>query len=337
LITRLALTPGEPAGIGPDICVMLAQRPYPETEIVAVADPDLLHYRAKRLGITIALHPLEEGQPATPLPPGQLRYLPVPLQSEVTCGRLNPANASYVIETLKLATEGCLDGRFNGMVTGPVHKGVINDAGLSFTGHTEYLSGLCDNAHPVMMLATPELRVALVTTHLPLREVSQAITKDRLRKVATILHNDLQHCFGLKQPRIMVCGLNPHAGEQGHLGLEEIEIIEPVLADLNSQGMQLIGPLPADTLFTPVHLQQADAVLAMYHDQGLPVLKHLGFGKAVNITLGLPIVRTSVDHGTALPLAGTNQAERGSLIYAIKVADSMARSRLTRMLHPGTR
>ncbi|MET0019521.1 MAG: 4-hydroxythreonine-4-phosphate dehydrogenase PdxA [Candidatus Thiodiazotropha sp. 6PLUC1] len=328
MITRLALTPGEPAGIGPDICVMLAQRPYPETEIIAIADPHLLQLRAERLGMELKLHPFEADQPPSPLPPGQLRYLPASLQNEVRCGKLNPDNAAYVIETLKRATEGCLNGDFNGMVTGPVHKGVINDAGLSFTGHTEYLSGLCDNAHPVMMLATPELRVALATTHLPLKDVSQAITKERLRRVATILHNDLQQCFGIKQPRILVCGLNPHAGEQGHLGREEIEVIEPVLAELNSQGMQLIGPLPADTLFTPIHLQQADAVLAMFHDQGLPVLKHIGFGHAVNITLGLPIIRTSVDHGTALPLAGTDQADLGSLIYAVKVADTMARSRL---------
>jgi 4-hydroxythreonine-4-phosphate dehydrogenase len=306
---------------------MLAQRPYPESEIVAIADPHLLQQRAERLGMELVLHPFEADQPPSPLPPGHLRYLPVSLQHQVTCGRLDPDNAAYVIETLKHATEGCLAERFDGMVTGPVHKGVINDAGLSFTGHTEYLSGLCGNAHPVMMLATPELRVALATTHLPLKEVSQAITKQRLRKVATILHNDLKRCFGIKQPRILVCGLNPHAGEQGHLGTEEIEVIEPVLAELNSQGMQLIGPLPADTLFTPIHLQQADAVLAMFHDQGLPVLKHIGFGHAVNITLGLPIIRTSVDHGTALPLAGTDQADLGSLLYAVKVADTMARGR----------
>ena len=306
---------------------MLAQRPYPETDIVAIADPGLLQQRAQRLGLSLTLLPFEEDQPPTPLPPGQLRYLPVSLRNEVSCGKLNPANAGYVLDTLRSATQGCLDGHFNAMVTGPVHKGVINDAGLSFTGHTEYLSGLCDDAHPVMMLATPELRVALVTTHLPLSEVSRAITKERLRQVASILHNDLQQRFGLKQPRIMVCGLNPHAGEQGHLGREEIEIIQPVLAELNSQGMHLIGPMPADTLFTPIHLQQADAVLAMYHDQGLPVLKHLGFGNAVNITLGLPIIRTSVDHGTALPLAGTDQADLGSLIYAVKVAENMVRSR----------
>ncbi|MCU7814412.1 MAG: 4-hydroxythreonine-4-phosphate dehydrogenase PdxA [Candidatus Thiodiazotropha sp. (ex Rostrolucina anterorostrata)] len=327
MISRLALTPGEPAGIGPDLCVMLAQHPYPETEIVVVADPFLLQQRAERLGLALELLPFDNKQPATPLPPGQLRFLPVTLENEVTCGQLNPANAGYVLETLKIATEGCIKGDFDGMVTGPVHKGVINDAGLPFTGHTEYLSALCDNAHPVMMLATPDLRVALVTTHLPLAEVSQAITKQRLRQVANTLHQDLQQRFGIQQPRIMVCGLNPHAGEQGYLGREEIDIIQPVLAELNSTGMQLIGPLPADTLFTPIHLQQADAVLAMYHDQGLPVLKHLGFGHAVNITLGLPIVRTSVDHGTALPLAGTNQIDLGSLKYAVKVAETMARSR----------
>ncbi len=303
---------------------MLAQRPHPTTEIVAVADPDLLRQRAAHLRLELKVHEFDPTQARSALPPGQLRVLPVNLPTQSRCGTLDPANAPYVLETLRRATEGCLSGQFDGLVTGPVHKGIINDAGLPFTGHTEYLSALCNDAHPVMMLATPELRVALVTTHLPLREVSQAITPERLRQVATILHRDLQQRFGLKQPRILVCGLNPHAGEQGHLGREEIEVIEPVLAELNSQGMQLIGPLPADTLFTPIHLQQADAVLAMYHDQGLPVLKHLGFGRAVNVTLGLPIIRTSVDHGTALPLAGTGQVELGSLIYAVTVAESMA-------------
>ncbi|MES9969084.1 MAG: 4-hydroxythreonine-4-phosphate dehydrogenase PdxA [Candidatus Thiodiazotropha sp.] len=327
MISRLALTPGEPAGVGPDLCVMLAQKPYPETEIVAIADPVLLQTRAERLGMALELIPFDHHLPASPLPPGKLRYLPATLAHEVVPGKLNPANAEYVLDTLQIATEGCRNGFFDGMVTGPVHKGVINDAGLPFTGHTEYLSALCEDANPVMMLATPDLRVALVTTHLPLSEVSQAITKQNLQQVASTLHNDLQRYFGISQPRIMVCGLNPHAGEQGHLGREEIEIIQPALAELNSQGMQLIGPLPADTIFTPIHLQQADAILAMYHDQGLPVLKHLGFGNAVNITLGLPIIRTSVDHGTALPLAGTNQANLGSLQYAVKVAETMVKSR----------
>jgi 4-hydroxythreonine-4-phosphate dehydrogenase len=307
---------------------MLAQKPSPQTDIVAIADPTLLQQRAARLGLPLQLIPFDRQQTATPLAPGKLKYLPVKLDHEAICGQLNPANAEYVLQTLRLATEGCLKGDFDGMVTGPVHKGVINDAGLPFTGHTEYLSALCEDAFPVMMLATPNLRVALVTTHLPLSEVCQAITKQRLQQVATILHNDLKSCFGLELPRILVCGLNPHAGEQGHLGREEIEIIQPTLAALNSQGMQLIGPLPADTIFTPIHLQQADAILAMYHDQGLPVLKHLGFGNSVNITLGLPIIRTSVDHGTALPLAGTDQADLGSLRYAVKVAETMAVSRM---------
>lgn len=323
MIPRLALTPGEPAGIGPDLCVMLAQRPLPDTELVAFADPELLLRRAEQLGLKLELLPSHTDASPRPTQPGQLRVEPVSLRQEAVCGKLDPRNADYVLEALSRATEGCLAGDFAGLVTGPIHKGVINDAGLPFTGHTEFLAEIC-RTHPVMLLATPGLRVALVTTHLPLSEVSRAITAERLRQVATILHQDLQQRFGLKQPRILVCGLNPHAGEQGHLGREEVEIIEPVLADLNAAGMQLIGPMPADTLFTPVMLQQADAVLAMYHDQGLPVLKHMGFGQAVNITLGLPIIRTSVDHGTALPLAGTGQADLGSLQYAVKVATEMA-------------
>jgi 4-hydroxythreonine-4-phosphate dehydrogenase len=317
------LTPGEPAGIGPDICVMLAQRPLPEVELVAFADPEMLLQRASRLGLALELLPPEPTASPAPLQPGQLRVSPVKLHTEAVCGKLNRDNADYVLETLTRATKASLAGDCAGLVTGPVHKGIINDAGLPFTGHTEFLAELCQ-AHPVMMLATPGLRVALVTTHLPLSEVSQAITAERLHRVATTLHQDLQSRFDLKQPRILVCGLNPHAGEQGYLGDEEIKIIEPVLAKLNAAGMQLIGPLPADTLFTPVMLQQADAVLAMYHDQGLPVLKHLGFGQAVNVTLGLPVIRTSVDHGTALPLAGTGQANLSSLQYAVKVATEMA-------------
>jgi 4-hydroxythreonine-4-phosphate dehydrogenase len=298
---------------------MLAQKPSPTTDIIAFADPDLLLKRAEMLGMPLELISPEQEKAQ----PGQLKIVSIPLREAVTCGELNPANAAYVLETLRSATLGCLSGDYDALVTGPVHKGVMNDAGLEFTGHTEYLAELSD-AHPVMMLATPGLRVALVTTHLPLAEVSQAITAERVRQVATILHRDLHERYGLKQPRILVCGLNPHAGEQGHMGREEIEIIEPVLAELNTAGMQLIGPLPADTLFTPVMLQQADAVLAMYHDQGLPVLKHKGFGQSVNVTLGLPIIRTSVDHGTALPLAGTGQANLGSLQYAVKVAAEMA-------------
>ncbi|MBL3598900.1 MAG: 4-hydroxythreonine-4-phosphate dehydrogenase PdxA [gamma proteobacterium endosymbiont of Lamellibrachia anaximandri] len=311
------MTPGEPAGIGPDLCVMLAQGTL-AAPVVAIADPALLERRAEQLGLPLKLIPFD----AAKAEPGSLRILPVPLSAEAQCGRLNPTNAGYVLDTLRQATEGCLNGNFDALVTGPVHKGIINDAGHAFTGHTEFLAELTQ-AHPVMMLVTKGLRVALVTTHLPLSEVSRQITPQRLERVIRILHSDLRRHFGLTDPRILVCGLNPHAGEGGHLGREEIEIIEPTLERLRQGGINLAGPLPADTLFTPKHLQQADAVLAMYHDQGLPVLKHLGFGRAVNVTLGLPIIRTSVDHGTALDLAGSGQAGIGSLLAAVAMAGEM--------------
>jgi len=251
--------------------------------------------------------------------------LPVELAEPVCAGQLNVANSRYVLKTLTKATKGCLDGVFSGMVTAPVHKGIINDAGFTFSGHTEFIAELT-GGHPVMMLATPGLRVALVTTHLPLAEVSGAITRARLRAVSRTLDHDLRTRFGIAEPKIFVCGLNPHAGEGGHLGREEIEIIEPVLDSFRKQGLNLLGPLPADTLFTSKYLDSADAVLAMYHDQGLPVLKHMGFGQAVNITLGLPIVRTSVDHGTALDLAGTGNASISSLQYALQTALTMTSS-----------
>jgi 4-hydroxythreonine-4-phosphate dehydrogenase len=332
---RLALTPGEPAGIGPDLCVMLARQALP-FELVAVADPALLRRRAEALRLPFTPLPFDAGEQHEPAPAGSLRVLPISLHQREVCGRLNPANAGYVLDTLRIATEGCLNQTFDALVTGPVHKGIINEGGFPFTGHTEFLAELCQSAanetsvHPVMMLATEGLRVALVTTHLPLSAVSREITAARLERVCRILWRDLQRDFGLDRPRILVCGLNPHAGENGHLGREEIEIIEPVLQRLRAEGMDLRGPLPADTLFTPNNLQQADAVLAMYHDQGLPVLKHLGFGKAVNITLGLPIIRTSVDHGTALDLAGSGEIELGSLKEAVEQAVRMAgyRSRL---------
>lgn len=318
---RIALTPGEPAGVGPDLCVMLAQEPL-AAPVVVIADPGLLEQRAEQLGLPLTLVPFDTAEAE----PGSLRVLPVPLTAEARCGRLDPANADYVLATLRLATEGCLNGDFDALVTGPVHKGVINDAGHTFTGHTEFLAELTQ-AHPVMMLVTKGLRVALVTTHLPLSEVSRQITSQRLERVISILHNDLRRHFGLTNPRILVCGLNPHAGEGGHLGREEIEIIEPTLDRLRQRGINLTGPLPADTLFTPKYLQQADTVLAMYHDQGLPVLKHLGFGKAVNVTLGLPIIRTSVDHGTALDLAGSGQAGIGSLHAAVAMAGEMVEAK----------
>ncbi len=320
---RLAYTAGEPAGIGPDLVIQLAQRPR-HHELVVIADRELLQQRAATLGLPLQLRDYDEATPARPGIAGELLVLHQPLSGSREAGRLDIANAPYILDTLRRATEGCQRGEFTALVTGPLHKGIINESGIPFTGHTEFLAELCGTDRVVMMLATPGLRVALVTTHLPLREVSDAITAARLEWVLRILHHDMQQRFGLDKPRILVCGLNPHAGEGGHLGREEIEVIEPLLEQLRVEGMQLYGPLPADTLFTPRYLEQADAILAMYHDQGLPVLKHMGFGRAVNVTLGLPIIRTSVDHGTALDLAGTGRAETGSLEYAIEVAVEMA-------------
>ncbi len=318
-IARLLITPGEPAGIGPDLCVLLAQHDHP-AELIVIADPTLLRARAQQLGVTLQLHLADLAAAPRTQPAGVLNYLPLPLAAPVTAGVLNADNAAYVLSTLDLAVELCLEGKADALVTGPVHKGVINDAGIAFSGHTEYLAAIAHSPEPVMMLATEGLRVALVTTHLPLREVAAAITPQRVEHITRVLHHDLRARFGIAHPRILVCGLNPHAGEGGHLGREEIEIIEPVLEKLRAEGMTLTGPLPADTLFIPKYLDAADAVLAMYHDQGLPVLKYRGFGHAVNITLGLPFVRTSVDHGTALELAGTGRADLGSLRYALSIA-----------------
>lgn len=317
----LALTPGEPAGVGPDLCVGLAgtERDYP---IIAIASPELLKERAGRLGLALDIH-LFNGKGPVATSAGSLSVLPVEMAVAAEPGRLDSRNAPYVLECLTRATEGCLSKQFSALVTGPIHKGVINDAGISFSGHTEFLASIT-GGHPVMMLACPGLRVALATTHLPLRAVSDAITAETLEQVLRILQQDLRNRFAISEPRILVCGLNPHAGEGGHLGREEIEVITPVLRRLRQEGMALEGPLPADTLFTPPHLARADAVLAMYHDQGLPVLKHLGFGNSVNITLGLPIIRTSVDHGTALDLAGGGQANDGSLHAAIETACRLA-------------
>ncbi|MBB4867372.1 4-hydroxythreonine-4-phosphate dehydrogenase [Pseudomonas nitritireducens] len=319
-----ALTPGEPAGIGPDLCLLLARQSQPQA-LVAIANRQMLAERAALLGLSISLQEVGPGHwPATAAPAGTLYVWDTPLAAPVEPGKLNPANAAYVLETLTRAGQGCLDGQFAGMITAPVHKGVINEAGIAFSGHTEFLADLTSTVQVVMMLATRGLRVALVTTHLPLRQIADAITSVRLERVTRILHADLKAKFGLANPRILVCGLNPHAGEGGHLGSEEIEIIEPTLERLRGEGMQLIGPLPADTLFTPKHLEHCDAVLAMYHDQGLPVLKYKGFGAAVNVTLGLPIIRTSVDHGTALDLAGSGRIDSGSLQVALETAYQMA-------------
>lgn len=307
--SRIAITTGEPAGIGPDLCIQLIQKPLP-CHITLIADPDLLKQRATALGLSIPTH-------------NNLDILTVSLNKKVESGTLDKDNAAYVLKTLDKAVEGCLNKTFHAMVTAPVHKGIINDAGINFSGHTEYLAEKCGQQDVVMMLATEGLRVALVTTHLPLSEVSQAITQKKLESVIEILHRELTTRMGIDKPKLLICGLNPHAGENGHLGREEIEIIEPVLKKLRQQGMRLTGPLPADTLFTQNNLKQADAVLAMYHDQGLPVLKHMGFGQAINITLGLPIIRTSVDHGTALHLAGTGKADVSSLTLALETALKM--------------
>lgn len=318
-LPRLILTSGEPAGIGPDLCIEIGTRAW-ACDLIVAADATLLEDRARQLKSPVRFAAFEPASPRTQHRPGTLRVLHRPLRSPVRTGRLDVANARYVLDLLDSAADGCLRRDFDAMVTAPVQKSIINDAGIAFSGHTEYLAERTGAALPVMMLVADRLRVALATTHLPLSAVSAAITPALLEQVLRILDHDLRTRFGIRAPRILVCGLNPHAGESGHLGREEIEVIAPVLTALRSQGLQLIGPVPADTAFTPHQLEHADAVLAMYHDQGLPVLKYAGFGNAVNVTLGLPIVRTSVDHGTALALAGTGQADAGSLAAAIELA-----------------
>ena len=319
---RIVITPGEPAGIGPDLVLAISGRAWP-VELVVVADPALLASRAQDLGIDVKLITYDASAEPKPQAAGTLTVEAVPLKAETTAGQLDARNGAYVLKTLERAARGALSGEFAALVTGPVHKGVINEAGVPFSGHTEFFAEQAGCDQVVMMLATEGLRVALATTHLPLQEVSAAITPQSLTRTIEILHQDLQQQFGLPHPRIYVCGLNPHAGESGHMGREEIDVIEPVLEKMRQQGMTLIGPLPADTLFQDKYLQDADAVLAMYHDQGLPVLKYKGFGKAVNITLGLPFIRTSVDHGTALELAGTGRADTGSLLTAMAQAIDM--------------
>ncbi len=316
---RIALTAGEPAGIGPDLCVQLAQ--YQQTcELVIIADPHLLQQRAEQLGLPIVLELVDLFKTAQIPAKGVVRYLPVALTEPVTAGVLNPLNSAYVLDTLQLALDGCLAKRFDAVVTAPVHKGIINDAGFLFSGHTEFFADGAGVDQVVMMLATPTLRVALATTHLPLNLVSQSITQSSLTRVIEIIHH------GLSSPRIAVCGLNPHAGEGGYLGMEEIDVISPVIERLRKQGINLSGPWPADTIFVQEKLNEYDVVLAMYHDQGLPVLKHQGFGRAVNVTLGLPFIRTSVDHGTALDIAGTGKATISSLQTAIDMANKMIKS-----------
>ena len=316
---RIVLTAGEPAGIGPDLCLMLAGQQQ-AAEIVVVVDPDLLARRAAQLELPFRYRLFDAASTTTQHAPDELCILPVKLNKTVHSGRLDTGNARYVLDTLDAAIDGCLSGHFDALVTAPLHKGVINDAGIPFSGHTEYLAAKTGTRDVVMMLATETLRVALVTTHLPLSEVSAHITADRLQCVIQALHRDLQSRFAISQPCIAVCGLNPHAGEGGHLGREEIETIIPALQELREQNIKLVGPLPADTIFNSSETAGCDVVLAMYHDQGLPVLKYSGFGEAVNITLGLPVIRTSVDHGTALELAGTGNIHTGSLQMAIDSA-----------------
>lgn len=324
--SRIALTAGEPAGIGPDLLVALAQHPH-QAQLIAVADPDLLQQRAKQLGLPLRLRAWTAGETAAARI-GEMFVAPVSLAVPATAGTLDPRNASYVLATLEHAADQCLLGNFDALVTAPVHKGVINDAGIPFSGHTEFLAERTHTDKVVMMLATDKLRVALATTHLPLADVPRHITAENLLAVLRILHRDLRDKFGISTPHILVLGLNPHAGESGHLGREEIDVIEPCLNALRADDMNLTGPLPADTAFTAKYLDQADAVLAMYHDQGLPVLKYQGFGRAINITLGLPIIRTSVDHGTALDLAGTGRADAGSLHAALALALRLAHNRM---------
>jgi 4-hydroxythreonine-4-phosphate dehydrogenase len=316
----LAVTPGEPAGIGPEI-LLRYQASHPDTRILAVADPGMLERTAKALNIDAVISAWKPGEV---LKAGTLHCRAVELAAEEQPGRLNPANASYVLDSLRIATGLITQGHAAALVTGPVHKGVINDSGYSFRGHTEFLADLAGVPQVVMMLAAPGLRVALVTTHLPLRQVADAITPAKLESVIRITEQALREQFGISLPRLQILGLNPHAGEGGYLGHEDEEIIVPVLDRLRSEGMLLQGPVPADTAFNPPRLRECDAVIAMYHDQGLPVLKHLGFGSAVNITLGLPFIRTSVDHGTALDLAGKGVADLGSLQAAILAAESIA-------------
>jgi len=327
----IALTAGEPAGIGPDVVLALTAAGLAQ-RVVVVTDPAVLEARARRLRIPVRLREMRPGPalPAAPLP-GEIEVLPVPFPRPEACGAIASENAAAVVEALRLATRGCLDGRFSALVTGPVHKGAINDAGIPFTGHTELLAEASGARQPVMMLAAGSLRVALATTHLPLARVSAALSRALIESVLRVLDADLRRWFDLAEPRILVCGLNPHAGEGGHLGDEEQTVIAPALRALAAEGLCVEGPVPADTAFTPTCLERADAVLAMYHDQGLPVVKHAGFGAAVNVTLGLPFVRTSVDHGTALELAGSGRADAGSLAAALRVAAEMRARRLERV------
>jgi 4-hydroxythreonine-4-phosphate dehydrogenase len=322
-IPRIVITSGEPAGVGPDACVSLAQRDW-EADLVVAADADLLAATAEALGLPLTLERYDSRRLAKPHRSGILQVMHIPTNCPVVPGRPDVRNAAYVIEMLDRACDGCTNGEFAAMVTAPVQKSTLMDAGYRFSGHTEYLAERTRAAMPVMLLINDQLRVALVTTHLALADVPRAITRDRLRATLRIVNMDLEQHFSLLLPKIAVLGLNPHAGEGGHLGREELDIIQPVIAELKAEGLHLQGPIPADTAFTPRFLKTVDVIVAMYHDQGLPVIKHVGFGNAVNMTLGLPILRTSVDHGTALGLARSGKAETGSLSAAVALAIDLA-------------
>jgi 4-hydroxythreonine-4-phosphate dehydrogenase len=324
MIPSIAITSGEPAGIGPDLCLMLARQSI-NADITIIGDIDILATRAKQLNIDVTLLPYPKKAPQNQ---STLSVLHTPAPTQAIAGKLDASNSQYVLSTLTIATQACQEGQFDALVTAPVHKGIINEAGIAFTGHTEFLAEQTRAEQVVMMLVGGGLRVALATTHLPLSKIPAAINSKTLEKTIRILHADLIEKFNISHPRILVSGLNPHAGEDGHLGKEEINIINPVLDQLRAEGMQLVGALPADTLFTQQHLQHADAALAMYHDQGLPVLKYASFGQGVNITLGLPIIRTSVDHGTALDLAGTGHINLGSMLAALSLATELAENKM---------
>ena len=328
----IAVTSGEPAGIGPDICLQL-EGAVPGVRVVVIGNRELFEQRARALGMTVSFRPYEPDRAGTEsgaeafAATGGIELMDLPLPRECVIGQLNPANSRYVLDLIDRAYDGCVSGEFGAMVTAPVNKAVINDAGMAFTGHTEYLAERAHGTHVVMMLVGGGLRVALATTHLALKDVPHALTQVSLERTMRVLGASLRADFGLANPRVLVSGLNPHAGEAGHLGREEIEVIQPVLERLRREGMDLAGPLPADTLFNPDRLRGADCVLAMYHDQGLPVLKFASFGAGVNVTLGLPVIRTSVDHGTALDIAGSGRAESGSLVEAIQLAQTMIAAR----------
>ncbi len=322
----IAYTCGEPAGIGPDLAILLAAHTLP-CRLRVLGNAELLATRAASLGRPLCIRPVSEADDTPPHEAGQIVVQSFPLVAPVTAGKLDTRNSTHVLALLDTALAGCISGQYDALVTGPVHKGIINDAGFAFTGHTEYLAKQSNSRKVVMMLTGGGLRVALATTHLPVCDIAKAITHTSLTEIISILHADLVDKFGIANPHIAVCGLNPHAGESGHLGREEIEVIEPVLRALQAEGMYLSGPHPADTLFAQLRKNPADAVLAMYHDQGLPVLKYASFGEGINVTLGLPFIRTSVDHGTALDLAGTGNIETGSLLAALNLAIELASHR----------